>query len=86
MPCVNENIGQGMSVYVNYVDHPRPHIDIWRGNLLLAVIRIRTNEVIRGRLNGSEERIVNRYINEHRDELLEAWKDCEHGKPPKKIG
>lgn len=57
-----------------------------KGSTFLAKIEIGTREVVKGRLKKNEYKAARLFIRDHHSELLEAWKDCERGKHPKKIG
>jgi hypothetical protein len=52
---------------------------------LSVVINIETCEIIREKLPSKQERLVNAWIEIHRDELNANWKLCQNGERPFKI-
>ena len=65
-------------------EHNPPHIHVYYQNMN-AVITIATCEVAKGRLPAKQLRLVNAWIEIHREELLANWKLCTNGEKPFKI-
>ena len=66
------------------IRHHKPHVHAeYQGNI--AVVDIDTGELITGTLPGKKLRLVQAWIEIHRDELLADWKLATEGKEVFKI-
>ncbi len=77
----------GILILMYYFDnrrHHQPHIHVQCGGEE-AVISIPEGEVIEGSLRSSKLRLVQAWIEIHRDELMEDWNLAINGQPIFKI-
>ena len=65
-------------------EHNPPHIHVYYQNQN-AVIDIETCKNTKGKLPDRQLRLVNAWIEIHRDELNANWKLCQNGERPFKI-
>lgn len=62
----------GIVIMVNFEDHPPPHFHARYGSCN-AVYDIRTQELIEGKMLTRENRMIQKWAQEHQDELIENW-------------
>ncbi len=65
-------------------EHGPPHVHIYYQDAV-AVMNVANCEIMNGDLPAKQKRLVNAWIEIHRDELLANWKLCQNGKKPFKI-
>ena len=65
-------------------EHNPPHIHVYYQNQN-SVIDIESCEITKGKLAAKQMRLVNAWIEIHRDELKANWKLCQNGERPFKI-
>ena len=81
MPIIS--IFYGITVYMFFLDnrrHKLPHIHVEHGDDE-AAIAIPTGEVLEGSLRRRQMRLVQAWIEIHRDELMINWERAIGGKP-----
>lgn len=74
----------GILIRMFWDDHAPPHFHAQYSGFEVLV-NIQTLEIIRGTMPRRALALVLEWAAEHRHELLEDWKLCEHNQPPKKI-
>ncbi len=80
MPTLS--IFYGILVQMFWSDHPPPHIHAaYAGDE--AVFEIATSEMIRGKPRRATNFVLE-WMEEHREELMEAWNSCSKNIPPPK--
>jgi hypothetical protein len=82
MPTISTFYGILIQMYWN--DHAPPHFHALYGEFE-ALVSIQTLEVMEGTLPRRALSLVLEWAQEHRSELFEDWKLCEHNQQPKKI-
>ena len=65
-------------------EHGPPHIHVYYQKLT-AAINIANCEIMKGNLPAKQIRLVNAWIEIHREELMADWKLCQNGEKPFKI-
>ena len=71
----------GIKIYIFFDDHNEPHFHAYYAEYEVE-ISIKTGRVIGGKLPPSARKLVNQWMKEHTEELLENWK---LGKEHKKL-
>jgi hypothetical protein len=84
MPTLSMFFGIIIRMYYAPKEHGPPHIHVYYQDYV-AVIRIADCEITRGKLPAKQKRLVNAWIEIHREELLADWKLCMSGEKPFKI-
>lgn len=74
----------GIYIKMFFDDHNPPHFHAEYGDDS-AEIRIKTGEVVSGKLPNRALRIIEEWRNEHVDELMEDWELAKNDQLPKKI-
>lgn len=74
---------QGLMIYIYGFDHNPPHIHVRSGDGEFT-ITLQTRE-IEGKARVRTIQIVNKFIDEHFDELNELWKKAQRGEKIEKI-
>ena len=74
---------QGLMIYIYGFDHNPPHIHVRSGNGEFT-ITLQTRE-IEGKARVRTIQIVNKFIDEHFDELNELWEKAQRSKKIEKI-
>lgn len=82
MPILSTFLGLVVKVFHN--DHNPPHIHIEYAEFK-AQIEITSGRALSGKLPPRSARAINEWRKLHLQELLQAWKDAQAGKMPKKI-
>ncbi len=62
-------------------EHNPPHIHIYFQNET-AVINIQNGNVMEGKISTKQLRLVNAWIEIHKEELLANWELCQNGEKP----
>ena len=74
---------QGILIYIYAFDHNPPHIHVRSGTDDFS-INI-NNRVIEGVARSKTVAIINQFMDEHEDELMELWDKAQRGETIKKI-
>ena len=74
---------QGILIYIYAFDHNPPHIHVRSGTDDFS-INIK-NRVIEGVARSKTVAIINQFMDEHGDELMELWDKAQRGETIKKI-
>ncbi|MBO7615982.1 MAG: DUF4160 domain-containing protein [Bacteroidales bacterium] len=74
---------QGILIYIYAFDHNPPHIHVRSGTDDFS-INIK-NRVIEGVARSKTVAIINQFMDEHEDELMELWDKAQRGETIKKI-
>ncbi|MBK8576552.1 MAG: DUF4160 domain-containing protein [Elusimicrobia bacterium] len=85
MPVISMFYGVIVSLYfMDNKRHKRPHLHVkFRGRE--AVIAIPTGEIIEGRIPGAKLKLVQAWIEIHKDEVMADWELAAQGQPLFKI-
>jgi hypothetical protein len=76
----------GIVIAIYFREHGVPHIHVsYAGRH--ASISIRSGRVLEGesRFHPPALRLVKQWLEEHQEELLDAWEDARNGRRPRKI-
>lgn len=82
MPKISEF--RGMSIYMNWDDHPWPHFHV-RSAEYRASFDLRSMRVTRGELPDSRARALLRWARMHESELWENWQLVENHEAPNQV-
>lgn len=74
---------QGILIYIYGFDHNPPHIHVRSGTDDFS-INIK-DRVIEGKARSKTVAIINQFIDEHEEELVELWDKAQKGETIKKI-
>jgi len=74
----------GIVIQMFWKEHPPPHFHALYAEYEV-LINIQTLEVMKGSLPRRAMVMVLEWANEHRAELMEAWKQCAQMQPPQTI-
>lgn len=81
MPTIAMFFGIVIRMYYAPKEHNPPHVHaIYQGDE--AVFRVSDGEMTAGLLAGKQGRLVQAWIEIHRDELLANWELCQNGEKP----
>lgn len=74
---------QGILVYIYGFDHNPPHIHVRSGtdNFLITI----QDRVIEGKARSKTIALINSFIDEHEEELMEIWEKAQRGEKINKI-
>ena len=74
---------QGILIYIYGFDHNPPHIHVRSGtdNFSITI----KNRIIEGVARSKTVSIINQFMDEHEDELMELWEKAQKGEKIKKI-
>lgn len=74
---------QGILIYIYGFDHNPPHIHVRSGtdDFLINI----KDRVIEGKARSKTVAIINQFIDEHEEELMELWDKAQKGETIKKI-
>ena len=74
---------QGILIYIYDFDHNPPHIHVRSGtdNFSITI----KNRIIEGVARSKTVSIINQFMDEHEDELMELWEKAQKGETIKKI-
>ena len=81
MPTLSMFFGIIIRMYYAPKEHNPPHIHVFYQDQI-AVINIISCEVMEGELPSKQIRLVNAWIEIHKEELLADWKLCQNGEKP----
>ena len=71
-------------MYYSPKEHGPPHIHVYfQGRVV--VINIANCEIMKGKLPRKQKRLMDAWIELHKDELDADWRLCQNGKKPYKI-
>lgn len=77
------DIIRGILIYMYGQDHNPPHLHIKEGgNWFIITIKDR---MIAGKASSRTIRIINEYIDEHENQLLELWDKAQRGETIEKV-
>lgn len=77
------DIIRGILIYMYGQDHNSPHLHIKDGgNWFIITIKDR---MIAGKASSKTIRIINEYIDEHENQLLELWNKAQRGETIEKV-
>jgi hypothetical protein len=74
---------QGILIYIYGFDHNPPHIHVRSGtdNFSITI----KNRIIEGVARSKTVSIINQFMDEHEDELMDLWEKAQKGETIKKI-
>ena len=78
MPEISRFLGIIVAMYYN--DHAPPHFHAKYGEFEIRV-NIHSGDILSGKFPRRALRLVNEWLNLHRDELIENWRLAENRKP-----
>lgn len=84
MPTISMFFGIVIRMYYAPKEHNPPHIHVYYQDVT-ASIEINTGEVLKGKLPTRQTRMVQAWIEIHREDLLANWKLCQNKEQPFKI-
>ncbi len=84
MPTISMFFGIVIRMYYAPKEHNPPHIHVYYQDVT-ASIEINTGEVLKGELPTRQTRMVQAWIEIHREDLLANWKLCQNKEQPFKI-
>ena len=74
---------QGILIYIYAFDHNPPHIHVRSGEGT-PTITIK-DRIVEGRAKSKTIRLINDFVNEHEDEIMELWGKAQRGETIKKV-
>jgi hypothetical protein len=84
MPTLSMFFGIIIRMYYAPKEHNPPHIHaVYNG--LEGVFEISSGDMTAGELPPKQQRLVEAWIEIHREELFANWELCQNGEPPFKI-
>ena len=84
MPEVCRIDGGSLRFYIYSNEHGAPHVHVRYGSVWVKVAIGDASHIV-GELPGRQRRLVQLWINHHRDDLLNAWSRAQRGENPGKI-
>ena len=74
---------QGILIYIYAFDHNPPHIHVRSGtdNFSITI----ADRIIEGKARSKTVKIINDFIDEHKDELMKLWERAQNGEKINKI-
>ncbi|MFA6925297.1 MAG: DUF4160 domain-containing protein [Bacteroidales bacterium] len=84
MPTISMFFGLIIRMYYAPREHHPPHIHVYFQDNKVT-INIVDCEVLEGEIPSRQLRLIQAWIEIHRDELLADWKLCQNGEKPFKI-
>ena len=73
-----------IKMYYSPKEHGPPHIHVYYQGAVVA-INIANCEIRKGKLPNRQKRLMDAWIEIHREELMADWQMCQNGKKPFKI-
>ena len=74
----------GMVITMNYHDHNPPHFHVeYQG--FKAICDIKMTRIIKGKLPPTADKIIVKWAEQYKKELLESWEMAVTGRQPKRI-
>ncbi len=74
---------QGILIYIYGFDHNPPHIHVRSGTDDFSITI--KDRVIEGRARSKTVAIINQFMDEHENELMDLWEKAQNGETIKKI-
>jgi hypothetical protein len=74
---------RGILIYIYGFDHNPPHIHVQSANGEFTITI--KDRIVEGRGKAKEIKIINEFIDEHEEELLEIFEKAQRGEPIKKV-
>lgn len=84
MPEVGRTDGGSLRFYIYSNEHGAPHVHVRHGGVWVTVAIGDTSNII-GELTGRQRRLAQLWIDDHRDDLFDAWNRAQRGENPGKI-
>ena len=84
MPEVCRIDGGSLRFYIYSNEHGTPHVHVRYGGIWVKVAIADASNII-GELPGRQRRLVQGWIDDHRDDLFDAWNRAQRGEHPGKI-
>ena len=84
MPEVGRTDGGSLRFYIYSNEHGTPHVHVRYGGVW-AKVAISNAQFIAGELTGRQRRLAQAWIDDHRDDLFDAWNRAQRGEHPGKI-
>jgi len=74
---------QGILIYIYAFDHNPPHIHVRSGDGSF-IITIK-DRIIEGKTSSRVVKLINEFIDQNENEIMEIWDNAQKGRPIKKI-
>lgn len=74
---------QGILIYIYAFDHNPPHIHVRSGEGTFTITI--KDRIVEGRAKSKTIRLINDFIDEHEDEIMELWGKAQRGETIKKV-
>jgi DNA-binding protein YbaB len=74
---------RGILIYIYGFDHNPPHIHVQSANGEFTITI--KDRIVEGKGKAKEIKIINEFIDEHEEELLEIFEKAQRGEPIKKV-
>ena len=74
---------QGILIYIYAIDHNPPHIHVRSGEGSFTITI--KDRIVEGRAKSKTIRLINDFIDEHEDEIMELWGKAQRGETIKKV-
>ena len=84
MPTISMFFGIVVRMYYAPKEHNPPHIHVYYQDYT-ASFEIESGEVLKGKIPTKQTRMVQAWIEIHKEELLADWKLCQNKEQPFKI-
>ena len=84
MPTISMFFGIVVRMYYAPKEHNPPHIHVYYQDDT-ASFEIESGEILKGKIPTKQTRMVQAWIEIHKDELLADWKLCQNKEQPFKI-
>jgi hypothetical protein len=81
MPTLSMFFGIIIRMYYAPKEHNPPHIHVYYQDET-AVINIQDGSVIEGKLSLKQIRLINAWVEIHKEELMADWALCQNGEKP----
>lgn len=76
-------IKQGILIYIYAFGHNPPHIHVRSGEGSFTITI--KDRIVEGRAKSKTIRLINDFIDEHEDEIMELWGKAQRGETIKKV-
>jgi hypothetical protein len=84
MPTISMFFGIIIRMYYAPKEHNPPHIHAYYQNTTVT-IRISDGEVMEGKVASKQLRLIQAWVEIHREELMADWELCQNGEKPFQI-
>jgi hypothetical protein len=84
MPTISMFFGIIIRMYYSPKEHNPPHIHAYYQNFR-TTISVQNCEIIEGQIPSRQLRLIQAWIEIHREELLADWELCQNGEKPFQI-